>query len=360
MTQHSRDIVLTAFAHSEPERVPVNYASNPGIDGRLKAHFKLSSNDDEGLRRALNVDFRQVEPVYTGPKLHADDPVRGVVADKWGIRRQWIENECGGYWDYVDFSLKDAGEAEVAAWPLPSPDDYDYSAVAAQCQTYAPFALYTGGPGLCDIINKNGMLRSTEQALVDLITANPAGRLLARRRVDISLEITRRTLEAAQGRVDFIFIGEDLGTQSGPLISLDLYRREIRPFHEQFVSLAQSFGLPVMIHSCGSSSWAFDDFIDMGITAVDTLQPEAKNMAPAFLKEKWGDKLAFHGGITTGGSTAFGSPEEVVRDCRKTLEIMMPGGGYCYAPAHQLQDNSPTENIVAMYETASKFGKYRS
>jgi len=354
----SREVVLTAFARQEPDRVPLDYDANPGIDRRLKAHFGLEHDDDEGLRRALGVDFRKVEPVYTGRKLHADDPDRGVVADNWGIRRKWIEHESGGYWDYVDFLLKEASEEEVAAWPLPDPDDYDYRVIPELCRQYAPYALYTGGPGLCDIINKNGMLRGVEETLVDLITTNPAGLLLAERRVDIGLEITRRTLEAAKGRIDFVFIGEDLGTQTGPLMSVELYRKTIRPYHQRFVDLAASFGLPVMIHSCGSSSWAFEDFIDMGIAAVDTLQPEAKDMAPATLKERFGDRLAFHGCISTGGSTAFGTPEDVVRDCRKILEIMMVGGGYCFAPAHQLQDNTPTENVLAMYETAVKYGKY--
>jgi len=113
-----------------------------------------------------------------------------------------------------------------------------------------------------------------------------------------------------------------------------------------------------MIHSCGSSSWAFDDFIEMGIDVVDTLQPEVKDMSPAYLKKTFGDRLAFHGCISTAGPVAYGSLQDVVESCQQTLEIMMPGGGYCIAPTHALQDNSPTENVVAMYETARKFGTY--
>jgi uroporphyrinogen-III decarboxylase len=113
-----------------------------------------------------------------------------------------------------------------------------------------------------------------------------------------------------------------------------------------------------MIHSCGSSSWAFEDFIEMGIAAVDTLQPEAKNMSPAYLKQKYGGRLAFHGCISTAGPVAYGTPEETVDYCRGILEIMKLGGGYCFAPTHQLQDNSPTENVVAMYRTALLHGAY--
>lgn len=138
----------------------------------------------------------------------------------------------------------------------------------------------------------------------------------------------------------------------------DTYRRNVRPINQKFIDLAKAYDLPVMIHSCGSSSWVYPDFIEMGIDVVDTLQPEAKDMAPAYLKENFGDKLAFHGCISTAGPVAFGTVQEVIDNCRETLDIMMPGGGYCFAPTHALQDNSPTENVVAMYEVGNNYGKY--
>ena len=97
---------------------------------------------------------------------------------------------------------------------------------------------------------------------------------------------------------------------------------------------------------------------EMGINVVDTLQPEAVNMSPAYLKQRYGDRLAFHGCISTAGPVAYATPEEVDAYCRQTLETMMPGGGYCFAPTHSLQDNSPTENVVAMYQAAFKHGWY--
>ncbi len=153
-------------------------------------------------------------------------------------------------------------------------------------------------------------------------------------------------------------MGEDLGTQIAPLISAATYRKHLRPFHQRVVDLARSFDLPAMIHTCGSSSWVYEDFIEMGVKAVDTLQPEATNMSPAYLKKNFGGRLAFHGCISTAGAVSFGSVQDVIDDCRKTLEIMMPGGGYCFAPTHCLQDNSPLENVLAMYETAQACGQY--
>jgi uroporphyrinogen decarboxylase len=137
-----------------------------------------------------------------------------------------------------------------------------------------------------------------------------------------------------------------------------LYAKHLKPHHQKFIDLAKQYDLPVMIHCCGSSSWAFDDFIEMGINVVDTLQPEAKDMAPAYLKENFGDKLSFHGGISTAGPMACGSVKETIDNVKETLEIMMPGGGYVMAPTHMIQDNSPTENVLAAYEAARKYGQY--
>ncbi len=97
----------------------------------------------------------------------------------------------------------------------------------------------------------------------------------------------------------------------------------------------------------------------MGIAVVETLQPEAAEMAPAYLKKRFGGRLAFHGCISTAGPLAYGSVEDIVRNVRETLEVMMPGGGYILSPTHQIQDNSPTANVLAMYRTARKTGAYR-
>ncbi len=348
--------VLATFARRQPDRVPVNYMSNPGIDGRLKRHFGLAPDDDEGLRRALGVDFRSVGARYVGRKLHADGP--GYQSDVWGIRRRWVEHPAGGYFDYCDWPLAEATVEQVDAWPMPDPDDYDYARVGELCRRHADYCLVAGGAGTGDIINHTGMLRTMQQVLIDLATDEPAGLRLIDRRLAIDLEVARRTLAAGDGRIDLLWLGEDLGTQRGPTISLAMFRKHIRPRLKRFVDLARQFNIPAMMHCCGSSSWAFDDFIDMGIAVVDTLQPEAADMAPAYLKRRYGDRLAFHGMISTAGPLAAGTVDEVVADVRQTLSIMMPGGGYALAPTHQIQDNSPTANVVAMYEAARESGQY--
>ncbi|RKX28255.1 MAG: hypothetical protein DRP71_17570 [Verrucomicrobia bacterium] len=352
----SKERVERAFAHQEPDRVPIDYLANPAIDQRMKDHFGLAGADDLGLRDALQVDFLGVEPHYTGPDLH--QPVADRTIDMWGIHRIWIEHDSGGYWDYCDFPLQEASLEEIEAWPFPSADDFDYGRVAAECAAESDRYIMLGHPGFGDIINTTSMLRGMETVLMDLAAGEPETLRLIERRIDIQLETMRRALDAAKGGIDLIWIGEDLGTQQSPLVSKQLFRNYIRPQLERFVHLANTYDLPTMVHSCGSSSWAYPDFIEMGVRVVDTLQPEAVDMAPAYLKETYGHNLSFHGCISTAGPVAAGTRDETIASVEEVLAVMMPDGGYALSPTHMLQDNSPTENVLAVYETALEKGRY--
>jgi len=128
----------------------------------LKEHFNLEPNDSQGLHEVLGVDFRGISAPYRGPRLHEDIPERGVKVDNWGIHRRWIEHDTGGYWDFCDFPLRNAGEEAVANWPMPSPDDHDYSRLREACERYEELRhIYRGGrPGLhhqyCRLLAWNG------------------------------------------------------------------------------------------------------------------------------------------------------------------------------------------------------------
>lgn len=356
-TLSSKERVRRVFNFEKPDRIPINYTANLGIDRELKSYFGLDVHDGDGLLEALGVDFRGIAAPYIGPRLHPDIKDRRVDPE-FGIRTRWIEHETGGYWDYCDFPLRDADYETIENWPMPSPDDYDYEKIARDCEKYKDYALYLGGAGLGDIINSNGMVRGMEGVLIDLISDDEAGLLLIDRKLDIQLEVMARSLEKAKDSIDFLWMGEDLGTQIGPMISIELFRKHILSRHKKILDLAKSFDIPVMLHSCGSSSWTYEDYIKAGLRAVDTLQPEAKNMEPEYLRDNFGGRLVFHGCISTAGPLAFGSVEEVIADSKKIMDIMMPGFGYCFAPTHAIQDNSPLENVLAMYKTAHEYGRY--
>ena len=357
-TMTSKERVLRTFNFEKTDRVTIGYDANAGIHKRLCEALGISPNDGESLRRALGVDYRSVGAPYTGPQLF-QVPENRAVDQMEGCIMRWVEHETGGYWDFCDFPLKDAADELFYNFPVPNPDDFDYDyPLQAAKEIGKEYAVYIGHPGIPDIINSNGRIMGMEDVLCHLFTGNEAAMHFIRRRADFQLKNMERILEKCKGYIDFIWLGEDLGTQIAPMIGLDLYRERMKPIHQQFVDLGKAYHIPVMVHTCGSSSWFYEDFIEMGVRGVDTLQPEAVNMSPAYLAEHFGGRLNFRGCISTAGPLAFGSVEDTEKVCKETLDIMMKVRGYHFAPTHAIQDNTPVENVVAMYNIAHKYGKY--
>ena len=355
-TMSSRERVLRTFAFEKTDRVPIGYDANANINRSLMQ--ALGAADNETLLDALGVDCRGVGPAYIGPPLFTA-PEGRQVNQLEGCVMRWVEHSTGGYWDFCDFPLQDADDEAFARFPIPDPDLFDYEQARARAKAFdGKYALYVGGAGTPDIINSNGRIMGMEDVLCHLALEDEAAMDFIHRRALSQLGVLERLLDRCRGLIDFMWLGEDLGTQIAPMISLELYRKTIKPIQTQFTDLAALYGLPVMIHTCGSSSWAYEDFIEIGIRGVDTLQPEAVNMSPAYLAERFGGRLNFRGCISTAGPLACGSEADVAQNCRDTLDIMMAVRGYHFAPTHAIQDNSPVENVIAMYQTAHDYGRY--
>lgn len=149
-----------------------------------------------------------------------------------------------------------------------------------------------------------------ENILIGHITESEVILDLIDRKLQMELGMLERILDKSKGRMDYMWMGEDLGTQHAPMISPDLYRKILRPRHQKFIDLAKSYSTSIMFHSCGSSSCVFEDLIEMGVEAVDALQPKATNINPEYLIEKFGGRLSFHGCISTAGPLAYGTANE--------------------------------------------------
>ena len=353
-TMTAKERVLKTFNFEKTDRVTIGYEANPVIHGKLLQALSVTA---EELPYALGMDYRGVQAPYVGKMLFEELPDRRTdVLDGFHVR--YVKNESGGYWDFCDFPLEGADSEQIYNYPVVNPDDFDYSVVSDKISAFKDFAICIGGPGMPDIINSMGRIMGMEDILCNLMLEDEATLSLVRRRADSYAQMLERTLEYNKGKIDFMWLGEDLGTQNTPMISLELYRKILKPIHKQFVDIAKAYNIPAMFHTCGSSSWAYEDFIEIGVRGVDTLQPEAHNMSPRYLKEHFGGRLTFRGCISTAGPLAYGTAGETDRVCKETLEVMMDGYGYHFAPTHQIQDNTPPENIIAMYQAAHKYGVY--
>ena len=301
-TMTGKERVKRSFDRLRTDRVTVGYEANPGIHQRLAEALGIPDGDMEQVRLALGVDYRGIAAPYVGPALFTAPPERRVDPLEGCVMR-WVGHEGGGYWDFCDFPLGDAEDIEAyERFPVPDPDDFDYEAALARARAYGDaFGLYVGHPGIPDVINANGRVMGMETLLIALVTGDEGPMRFIERRVAYQLAYLERLLDAGRGLIDFVWLGEDLGTQIGPMISLATYREVLRPIHQRFIDLAASHKLPVMVHSCGSSSWVYEDFIEMGVSAVDTLQPEAAQMSPDYLVEHFGGRLGFRGACRRRG-----------------------------------------------------------
>ena len=172
------------------------------------------------------------------------------------------------------------------------------------------------------------------------------------RRCDILYEVQRRTLAAANGKVDILCLGEDMGNQNGRMVSPADFENVFRPQLQRFIDLAHEFGAKAMLHSCGDTHEIMPILIEMGLDVLDAMQPEPAGMDPETIRDLCRGKLAFCGLISTQRTLPHGTEADCRAEARHRLDVIAPGGGYIFCPAHCIQPDTPVGNILAIYEEA--------
>ena len=339
----SKQRVLCSLNWREPDRVPIQTYLRPEVEQALRDHFA-----GRDILECLGVDFREVQPVYRGMLR---PPEEGIVFNMWGAGARTI----GTYDEPAVFPLADLrslDDVERHSWP--DPDDFDYSHIAEQCDRLADFATLTGIPGMPDILNGTSRCRGMEQVLMDVALRDEIGLAIIEKRVAICLEILRRSLEAGRGKIDILQLGEDCGNQKGRMVSPRDFHEVFRPALERCIDLGHEFGCKVMLHSCGDTHELHPTFMEMGLDVLDAMQPEPAGMQPLeVLRDRARGKLAFCGLISTQQTLPHGSVADCRTEARHRLDVIAPGGGYIFAPAHRIQPDAPLENILAIYEEAA-------
>ncbi|MBN1349363.1 hypothetical protein JXJ21_08135 [candidate division KSB1 bacterium] len=150
--------------------------------------------------------------------------------------------------------------------------------------------------------------------------------------------------------IDGVLLGSDWGTQIDLIMSPDTWQEMIRPGEQREYDLIHSYGKDVWVHSCGKIDKIIPSLIEMGVDVLNPVQPEAMDLAA--LKQTFGEKLSFWGGLSTQQTLPNGTPEEVKEESRRIKKLMGEGGGFIFAPAQEIQDDVPAENIMALIEVA--------
>ena len=353
MTHRGR--VLTALRHEEPDCVPLFYRDEPEVDKRLQQDLGLGSREE--LLDYFNIDFRWVQPEYAGPPLC--DEMTGRRRDIWGIEYEYVRfSKRAGYWQAASHPLADCeGPDGLSDYPWPSVDWFDFSGMKEQVKGYDEYAIMTAAGFSTPSVFQTPIqgLLGAEKSLIDIVVNPRLIRALVQRVLAFLLPFVDRMLDAAGGRIDFLRIGDDFGTQNGPLMGPNHWNTSIRPAMQAIGDSAKKHGAYYYLHSCGSVRQLIPHFLDIGVDVLDPVQVRAAGMIPAELKSGFGDKLCFCGGVDEQELLRTGSPDDVGKGVHQLLNDMARGGGFFLGPTHNFQDDIPTENIVAMYEAARKW-----
>ena len=373
-----RERLITALEHKEPDYVPIDLGSTGGgitdvAYFSLKEHLGLEGDEgtviaagltvsefDERVLRRLDVDVRHVG--LRGPNRRPSKTVNpdGSWTDEWGL----VYRKEGFYPQIVGSPLRGASRAEIERHDWPDPADpgrvEGLSERAKHLYENTDYALsarsVSGG-----IFLLTCRLRSMDQFLMDMMLDKPLAKALLTRVQDTVIGLFDVLLDTVGSHVQMVETQDDLGEQRAPLISPALYCELVQPCHArlaEFIKKKTNGRAKVFMHSDGSIYDLIPHIIDAGIEVLNPIQPQAAKMEPWRLKTSFGDRLSFHGGLDQQHTLPFGSVDDVREEVRQKIGALAPGGGYVFAPCHNLQPDVPPANIVAMFEAAREFGRY--
>ena len=366
-----RERVLLALNHIEPDRVPIDFGGANFAAMTLPAYQKLEKHLGmeypsilRGIRAQTVVPAEAVLEYFdidTRPLLLGDftdgfkEIAVNTLVDGWGTT--W-KKAPDGHYITVDGPFKDSESPNfeiLEKHPWPDPDDPGpYKGLkerAEYLRKYTDYALILALP--LGVIHQSQFLRGFTEWLMDFYRFPDFAVRLMDIASDIWIRIAENAINAVGENVDVIAWGDDLGMQEGPLMNPEIYRKYIKPYHQKMIRALKSRSeAKVLFHSCGSVFPFIEDLIENGVDALNPLQVSAKDMDPAVLKEQFGERISFWGGIDTHHVLPKESPKKVREEVEHMVKLLGKGGGYVLASVHNIQNDVPAENAVAMFEAA--------
>jgi uroporphyrinogen decarboxylase len=347
-----RERLLTALDRREPDRLPKNVSFTEPV---LRAFRERTGSDDYatyfGLEARL-INFAPTRVPYDFSAYLPDLP-EGAVVTEWGIGE--LRRPDTHYYRYAAPMRSLTTIDEILAYPYPDvAAGYRHAGLEAQVADLHARDLAVGGavtPGDGAFFECAWLLRGLDLLLEDLALRPALAEALLDAVVAQSAFMARRYAEAG---VDFIFTGDDVGTERGMLMSPDMWRRFLKLRLARVIAAARAVNptIPVFYHSDGNCEPIIPELIEIGVTALNPVQPEC--MDPAKLKRQFGDRLAFWGSVGTQTTMPFGTPDEVRALVRERFATVGMGGGFVIAPTQVIEPDVPWENVLAFFEAVNE------
>jgi len=344
-----RERVLRALEHEEPDRVPLDETIDWGhLHPWVYAANHLGAKTYEDLRRNLGIDLRRVGwSMQEEVKMPHSHKPGSIFEDEWGVKYEITAD--GIHSRIIYHPLQHIPLSEFKFPSFERVFDKAEDLVKAWREEY-----FIQGVMYCTFFEIARSLRGFNRFLIDLYENPDFVNELLDRLLKYRLEMGKRFIEIG---VDCIQLGDDFGAQTSMIVHPNLWRKYFKPRMKILIDEIKKHGdIYVWYHSDGNIEPIIPDLIEIGVNILNPIQPDC--MDPAKIKETYGDKITLHGTISVQETMQFGSEEDVKCEVITRIKTCGYGGGLIIAPAHGLQPSTPFRNIIALYETAKKYGRY--
>jgi uroporphyrinogen decarboxylase len=341
---NSKERVRNALARKPVDRVPVFMWFHPQTSKRLA---RLLEIPEQHVSHAMGDDVRQtwVNNNYAMEGIvHEHENERHT--DFWNIT--WVKK--GDFNQIEGYPLKDVAVESIKQYRFP------FEHIDSLMRLMEPVVKFERDYFIgCDVspcfIEMYCRIRGMENAIFDFVENPELIEFMLKRCGDFSMALAKAAISLYH--LDWLWTGDDVGSQNGMMVSPDIWRKMIKPHLQNILAVAKEAGLFVAFHSCGSIRPIIPDLIEIGLDVLNPIQCNCPGMDPFDLKKEFGKELCFMGGVDTQDMLPHSTPQEVYAATSKLIELMTSdGGGYILAASHTVPPETPDENIFSMYHAA--------
>ncbi len=378
----SRQRVLQALNHQEPDRIPIDLGATIVSSIVKKAYIDLKHYlvlpveeiqmldyvqqlpyVDDRLMDRFGVDFRMVQlPAATTTTVDIfEEGNYYAFIDRWGSKLHMPKSQ-GLYFDWVEFPIKEASMRALDnyRWPEPDPEAVNVRLGQQAKALYenTDYALVGSAVIGGGIFEQPARIMGLQNFLEALISEPDFADRLMETITDIYIESCNNYLEQVGPYIQVFTYWDDLAGQNGWMINPQLYRKLIKPKQKRLVeAIRKKTDAKLFYHCCGAARGIIPDLIEIGFEILNPVQVSAHGMDTKQLKREFGREMVFWGGgVDTQRVLPFGEPQEVADEVKRRIDDLAPGGGFVFAAVHNIQAYVPPVNITAAFDTALQYG----
>ncbi len=361
----SKERVCRAMNLEEPDLVPIYITVTPQLAALLGQELGIESYTIADSPLSQNrISFHELlvqfgnDVVGIGACSPTDNPTRnlggGLMTNEWRVKYR----EVGYYTEMVEHPLAGAEKvADVERFPFPDPLAKGRFTLAEEVTERFGEQYAVCGDLECTIFEASWYLTGFEKFLMDLTLEKDYVFELMNRVQQYSIGVGKEMIRLG---ADIIWLGDDIGTQRGMLLSPEMWRKHFKNRMRNTIEAFRSVkpDIKVAYHCCGSYFPIIPDLIEIGVDVLNALQPTARDMELSRLKDLFGHKVSFFGGMDTQEILPFGTLQEVEKEVKRVISAAAKGGGFILAGAHNIQPDVSVEKLIRIFEVARRYGRY--